>query len=62
MLFTPLPPVTNCHTFSDPLPLEHDVLYGQPLRHQLALNGSCGTKWLMWYYMAHVVLNGKHML
>jgi len=32
MLFTPLP-VTNCHTFSDPLPLERDVLYGQPLRH-----------------------------
>ena len=27
----PLPPVTNCHTFSDPLPLERDVLYGQPL-------------------------------
>src|SRR6218665_3335668 len=23
----PLPPVTNCHTFSDPLPLERDVLY-----------------------------------
>jgi len=28
MLFTP-PPVTNCHTFSDPLPLERDVLYGR---------------------------------
>src|SRR6218665_191109 len=25
------PPVTNCHTFSDPLPLERDVLYGRPL-------------------------------
>ena len=24
-------PVTNCHTFSDPLPLEHDILYGRPL-------------------------------
>jgi len=24
------PSVTNCHTFSDPLPLEHDVLYGRP--------------------------------
>ena len=23
-------PVTNCHTFSDPLPLECDVLYGRP--------------------------------
>jgi len=23
-------PVTNCHTFSDPLPLERDVLYGRP--------------------------------
>ena len=31
MLLTPtLPPVTNCHTFSDPLPLERDVLYGRP--------------------------------
>jgi len=27
----PLPPVTNCHTFSDPFPLERDVLYGRPL-------------------------------
>jgi len=26
------PPVTNCHAFSDPLPLERDVLYGRPLR------------------------------
>src|SRR6218665_2533814 len=25
------PPVTNCHTFSDPSPLERDVLYGLPL-------------------------------
>src|SRR6218665_778622 len=24
------PTVTNCHTFSDPLPLERDVLYGWP--------------------------------
>src|SRR6218665_1730745 len=24
--------VTNCYTFSDPLPLERDVLYGRPLR------------------------------
>ena len=24
------PAVTNCHTFSDPLPLERDVLYGRP--------------------------------
>jgi len=24
----PPTPVTNCHTFSDPLPLERDVLYG----------------------------------
>ena len=29
MLLTP-PPVTNCHTLSDPLPLERDVLYGWP--------------------------------
>src|SRR6218665_3130469 len=26
----PPPSVTNCHTFSDPLPLERDVLYGWP--------------------------------
>src|SRR6218665_1198082 len=25
------PPVTNCHTFSDPSPLERDVLYGRLL-------------------------------
>ena len=24
------PSVTNCHTYSDPLPLEHYVLYGRP--------------------------------
>src|SRR6218665_1788061 len=30
MLLTP-PPVTNCPTFSNPLPLERDVLYGRPL-------------------------------
>jgi len=30
MLLTP-PPVTNCHTFSDHLPLERDVLYERPL-------------------------------
>jgi len=30
-LGTPLPSVTNCHTFSDPLlRLERDVLYGRP--------------------------------
>src|SRR6218665_265160 len=29
--FNPLSPVTNCHTFSDPSPLERDVLYGRPL-------------------------------
>ena len=27
-------PVTNCHTFSDPRPLERDVLYGRPLTSQ----------------------------
>ena len=27
----PPPPVTNCHIFSDPSPLERDVLYGRPL-------------------------------
>src|SRR6218665_1386360 len=29
MLLTP-PPVINCHTFSDPIPLERGVLYGRP--------------------------------
>jgi len=24
------PPVTNCHTLSDPLLLERDVFYGRP--------------------------------
>src|SRR6218665_2753651 len=28
----PPPPVTNCHIFLDPLPLERDVLYGRPPR------------------------------
>src|SRR6218665_4074898 len=31
MLLTPSPSVTDCHTFSDPLPLKCDVLYGRPL-------------------------------
>jgi len=31
MFSTPPSPVTNCHTFSDPLTLEHDILYGLPL-------------------------------
>ena len=31
-LYPSPPPVTNCHTFSDPLPpLERDILYGRPL-------------------------------
>jgi len=30
MLLTPIPHVTNCHTFSDPSLLERDVLYGRP--------------------------------
>ena len=30
MLLTPPSPVTNCHTYSDTLPLERDVLYGRP--------------------------------
>ena len=37
MFFTPPhPPVTkftNCHTFSETLPLERDVLYERPLCH-----------------------------
>ena len=38
MLFTPSP-VTNSHTFSDPLPLERDVLYGRPLSSESCLVG-----------------------
>ena len=26
--WTSLVPITNCHTLSDPLPLERDLLYG----------------------------------
>ena len=36
MIFTPSP-VTNCHTFSDPLPLERDILYGRPLGRLLTI-------------------------
>src|SRR6218665_1165774 len=32
MLLTPLPPVTNCHTFSDPLPLEREYFMDGPIR------------------------------
>src|SRR6218665_1971230 len=31
MLLYPSSPVTNCHTSSDPSPLERAVLYGRPL-------------------------------
>ena len=35
------PPVTNCHTFSDPLPpLERDILYGRPLARQRGWRGA----------------------
>ena len=35
----PPSPVTNCHTFSDPLPpLERDILYGRPLRRLVPKN------------------------
>src|SRR6218665_6986 len=27
----PLPSVTNCHTFSDPLPLEHEYFIDSPI-------------------------------
>src|SRR6218665_2928386 len=41
MLLTPLLPVTNCHTFSDPLlPLKRDVLYGRP-RSSNAIGPQC---------------------
>ena len=36
--FTP----SLCHTFSDPLPLEHDVLYGRPL---IKMYENSGRNW-----------------
>ena len=39
----PPPPVTNCHTFSDPIPLEHDVLYGRPLTRTIDHYHTGGT-------------------
>jgi len=39
MLLDPLPSVTNCHTFSDPRPLECDVLYGRPLSKERSSTG-----------------------
>src|SRR6218665_643993 len=41
----PLPPVTNCHTFSDPFPLEPDVLYGlYGLRRETPIQYPCCTR------------------
>jgi len=39
-------PVTNCHTFSDPVPLEREVLYGRPLgtKRSTINNISCRPK------------------
>jgi len=48
MLLNPLPPVTNCHTFSDPLSLERDVLYGRP--HDVLLNGEMLSSKLLQFY------------
>ena len=45
MLLTP-PPVTNCHTFSDPLPLERDVLYGRPHMYFEGCFAACSL-WLV---------------
>src|SRR6218665_2927899 len=57
----PLPSVTNCHTFSDPLPLERDVLYGRPLN---CLKGCltilCDIP--AEYAMSRLFLNGKFMM
>src|SRR6218665_536219 len=40
----PPPPVTNCRTFMDPLPLERDVLYGRPpLSHSMRLDAHRDT-------------------
>jgi len=40
MLLTPSPPVTNCHTYSDPLPVESDVLYGHEKPYPIFLKQS----------------------
>ena len=37
-------PVTNCHTFSDPSPLERDILHGRPLGRGQPGTGSGGVK------------------
>ena len=58
MLLNP-PPDTNCHSFSDPLPFERDVLYGRflvqayiqliglftLLRLSLSMSFCNGTRW-----------------
>src|SRR6218665_3268353 len=38
------PPVINCHTFSDPLPIERDVLYGRLLNIPLDYDTTPGRK------------------
>ena len=42
------PPVTNCHTFSDSLPLERDVLYGLPLSDSSTLIDQHPIDWQKW--------------
>ena len=43
MSFTP-PPGTNCHTFSDPFPLERDILPGRPLGRRQPMTGRGGAE------------------
>ena len=54
-IFTPPPPVTNCHTFSDPLPppppLERDILYGRPLIEN--------KLWLMSYDSCSIIITSS---
>ena len=33
----PLTPVTHCHKFQTPIPLKHEILYGQPLAQLVLL-------------------------
>src|SRR6218665_3037341 len=44
-------PVTNCHTFSDPLPLERDLLYGRPQNYKIYTRQLCNTRRLSFAFM-----------
>ena len=58
MLLTLPPPVTNCHTFSDPL--ERDVLYGWPLIYDKIFKSpekfqSADSEQLIWFLLGSFI-------